>query len=107
VPDHTVKKLLIALLLTGSSAIVDADGILRDPTRPFVARVPQTSSAPRYKVDAIFISAKRSIAVLNGERVRVGDQVGAATVIAIEKSQLILNINGKQITAKLKHGAIR
>jgi len=100
-------RLLLGVALASSSISAAAEGILRDPTRPYTARVPQTVTAPRYTVDAIFVSARRSIAVVNGQRVRVGEQVGAATVIAIEKDHLVLMVNGKRLTATLTHGTIR
>lgn len=102
-----VITLLTGLALASSSMSAAAEGILRDPTRPYTARVRQAVTAPRYIVDAIFVSARRSIAVVNGQRVRVGEKVGAATVIAIEKDHLVLMVNGKRLTATLAHGAIR
>jgi MSHA biogenesis protein MshK len=93
----------IAFLLVASSS-ADAAEEFRDPTRPHTYnRVEQTvDGVPSFSVNAIFVSDERRLAIINGERVRVGDSVSGATVVSIQKEQVTLSVSGKQITARLK-----
>jgi len=97
----------IALVLISASSQCIAEVPFRDPTRPYTAAERRMASSPRFVVNAIIVSDDRRVAIVNGRRVGVGSSVGGATVIAIEKSQLILEIGGKQITARLNEGATR
>lgn len=96
-----------ALLLALTPGLSQADGPLRDPTRPYSETQGTYASPPRFVVNAIIISPQRRVAIVNGRRVVVGDTVGGATVIAIEKKQLLLELGGKRITAGLNAGATR
>jgi hypothetical protein len=80
---------------------------MRDPTRPYTARELSATTAPRFVVNAIIISPERRVAIVNGRRVSVGDSVGNATVIAIEKEEMVLELDGKRITTGLHDGASR
>ncbi len=104
-PSRHVISLLIGLLLLGVSTPVIADEVLRDPTRPYSARAVRTLNAPVFTVNAIFSSAERRVAIVNGQRVGVGGRVDGATVVSIDKNQLVLTIGNKSITAKLTYGA--
>lgn len=91
----------IALALTSAPTLCLADQPFRDPTRPYTATERGAASSPRFVVNAIIVSAERRVAIVNGRRVGVGSSFDGATVIAIEKDQLILEIGGKRITAGL------
>ena len=97
----------IALTLISASSLCLADELFRDPTRPYTAAEHSAASSPRFIVNAIIVSDERRVAIVNGRRVGVGGSLGGATVIAIEKDQLILEIGGKRITAGLNEGAMR
>lgn len=97
----------IVLTLISASPLCLADVPFRDPTRPYTAAKHATASSPRFVVNAIIISAERRVAIVNGRRVGVGSSLGGATVIAIEKDQLVLEKNGKRITAGLNDGVPR
>lgn len=97
----------IALALLSASGTCLADEPFRDPTRPYTAAERRVASSPRFVVNAIIVSDERRVAIVNGRRVSVGSSLGSATVIAIEKNQLILEIGGKRITAGLNEGATR
>ena len=97
----------IALVLISATTLCLADEPVRDPTRPYTAVERSTTSAPRFVVNAIIVSAERRVAIVNGRRVSVGSLLSGATIIAIEKDKLILEIGGKRITAGLNEGAIR
>lgn len=105
---NPLKRLAIsALLLTLVYGVSHADQGFRDPTRPYTARIAGATPAPRFVVNAIIISSDRRVAIVNGRRVGIGGSVGAATVVAIEKHQLILEVDGKRITANLHDGTAR
>ena len=91
----------IALALISASTLCLADEPFRDPTRPYTTAERGAASSPRFVVNAIIVSAERRVAIVNGRRVGVGSSLSGATVIAIEKDQLILEIGGKRITAGL------
>ncbi|MDJ0919133.1 MAG: general secretion pathway protein GspB [Woeseiaceae bacterium] len=91
-----------AFLLFGLVSVVSAEE-LRDPTRPHTYKPGRTvEGVPSFSVNAIFISDDRRLAIINGERVRVGDVVAGARVVSIEKEQVTLSASGKQFTARLK-----
>ena len=98
-------SLFLALLLSTASSCM-ADELLHDPTRPWTASVPGVATNS-FKVNAIIISTERRIAIVNGRRVAVGATVHGATIVAIETDHLVLQRNGKQIVARLSHGASR
>ncbi len=95
----TVVALLLFFGLT--SGMSRAAEPLRDPTRPYSAAQDARAASPRFIVNAIIISPKRRVAIVNGRRVAVGGSIAGATVVAIEKNQLILDVGGKRITAGL------
>lgn len=96
-------NLIIGLaLLVCAAGPCCADEVLRDPTRPYKASVPAAKAAAPFSVSAIIISADRRVAIVNGQSVGVGGSVYGATVVAIEKDYLILDRNGKRITARLR-----
>jgi len=97
----------LALILVFAHGPVLPDELLRDPTRPYTATERSRTSAPRFVVNAIIISPERRVAIVNGRRVAVGGSLGRATVVAIDKDQVILEIGGKHITAGLNEGAMR
>ena len=91
--------LCLALLVCVSAEARD----FRDPTRPY--RPPVAVKPPVAKsfvVNAIFVSSRRQIAVINGQRVAVGDLVDGATVTRIEKHAITLDADGREVTATLK-----
>ena len=57
---------------------------------------PQYEREVEFKLNAINIDEKRAIADINGKRLRVGDVVQGAEVIAIIKGQVVLQINNKK-----------
>ncbi len=91
-----------ALLLFALTSVVSAEE-LRDPTRPHTYKAGRTvEGVPSFSVNAIFVSDDRRLAIINGQRVRVGDSVSGATVVSIQKEQVTLSVSGKQFTARLK-----
>jgi hypothetical protein len=65
---------------------------LADPTRP-PAQGPaelRQSEAPSSRLQSVLISAGRSIAVIDGRAVHLGERVGDATLVSIEPSEVTL-----------------
>lgn len=106
-PNKNTETSLIALILLASVSFSAASEILRDPTRPYTAREAITVAPPRFNVNAIIVSDERRIAIVNGKRVAVGGQVNGATVISIEKTELVLDVDGQEVTLGLRSGSTR
>ncbi len=96
-----------AILLLGSMSSDAAAEILRDPTRPYSAPQHVKQARPNFKVNAIIVSSKRQIAIINGKRVGVGEQINGATVVSIAKRELVLDVGGREITLQLNNGGTR
>jgi len=94
------------LLLVSMSSDAVAE-VLRDPTRPYTAPELFQQAQPVFKVNAIIVSSKRQIAIINGKRVGVGEQINGATVISIEKRELVLDVGGRKIVLQLNNGGMR
>ena len=102
-PDIGKQIALAALLMCVTTAGL-ADELFRDPTRPYTARPTYASVPSRFKVNAIIVSDDRRLAIVNGRRVGVGDSVGGATVTAIKKHELTLDVGGEARTLRLRRG---
>lgn len=96
-----------ALMLAGLTAAtpLQASDYIVDPMRPDTLRVTVNVVQPRYRVNAIIFSDDRRIAIVNGQRVAVGDVIQQATVIAINKAEVIVEIQGEQQSLRMNSGA--
>lgn len=105
-PELRVTAALIVLssLLAWAPGL-HADADFRDPTRPWQAPVYGDVAAPRFELNAIFSSSRRHIAIVNGQRVTVGSEVDGATVTAISKHAVTLEIDGAERTLAVR-GAV-
>ena len=80
---------------------------LADPMRPSgLQSAPTGEDAPEKavgvpRVQAILREGRRHSAIVNGQRVRVGDEVEGATVTAISASSVTVSIEGKSSVLKL------
>lgn len=93
--------LLLALFLA-------APATAKDPTRPpspaeiqaWYATGAETTGADSepWTLQSVLISDSRRVAVIDGQRVRVGDAVDDATVAAIEPGHVELTRRGETIT---------
>lgn len=93
------------LMLTG----VSANAELSDPTRPSYALPDsgnQTATAVLH-VSAVFISGDRKVAVVNGQRVRVGETIGGATVSGIDRKKVSFVRGDRTFTVSLLSGQSR
>jgi len=104
VPEGNTKlPVLLLLAMTGPNVVLAGDS-LRDPTRPYSRAVDTREFIPTFELQAIFRSADRRLAVVNGQRVAVGDRVDGATVVAIGPDSLSLDFRGKHLTTELLDG---
>lgn len=116
-----VEKLLI-ISLGFAAGNVQADLIdgeeLRDPTRPLFVRAQESTSGEvlsmirnvvpaSYDLSFVRASSSSPIAVINSERVTVGDVIGGATVVAIDRSSVTLSINGEERIISLYSESIK
>ncbi|HVS25958.1 MAG TPA: MSHA biogenesis protein MshK [Burkholderiales bacterium] len=76
---------------------------LPDPTRPppgaLTLGAAVASSGP--VLQSVLISPGRKTAIISGETVRLGGKYGAATVIRISESEVVLNHGGNLQTLRL------
>lgn len=103
--SQRVPVFIAISLLAGAAS--HANDLLRDPMRPYVAPVTKATVNVRFKVNAIFVSDERRVAILNGRRVYQGDQVDGATVTEILADSVRLNYRDKPITARMASSRIR
>lgn len=111
-----LTKTLLSLSIVLLSMSIQADVIdgedLVDPTRPlgFIAgNNDDDSFLERFtgilptSFDVTFIRAgsSNSIAVINEERVTIGDNIGGAEVVGIQRSSVTLLINGEETVISL------
>jgi len=101
-----IKNLGIVVLLLSATNVCLGEP-LRDPTRPYKASSVTTTASPRFAVNAIIVSADRRVAIVNGRRVGIGGSIDGATVISIDKDELVLTKDGRRITARLRDGEPR
>lgn len=90
-----------------SAEIIDGEEFV-DPTRPLLMSAPRgnvdssVSDMIRnvvpasYDVSFVRASSSSPIAVINDQRVTIGDQIGGATVVAIDRGGVTLSINDQE-----------
>jgi len=108
-----VKSVLMMGLLVQMPTLVFADQIdgeeLVDPTRPlFFSMAPEGEGSAAvmnmirnvlpssFEVSFIRASSTSPMAVVNSERVTIGDSIGGASVVAIDRSSVTLSVNGEE-----------
>jgi hypothetical protein len=95
---------LVGLGLLGARVGTGAE--LPDPTRPYLYNVTPPVSVPekgkeQWRLSGVQIRANSRSAILNGQVVKVGDKIGAASVVRIEPWQVTLNENYRDIVVNL------
>lgn len=62
-----------------------------DPTRP-ATLTPGAAPVPtgRPRLESVLIAPDRRIAIISGQRVQLGDRIGAAQVVSITESAVVL-----------------
>lgn len=91
--------ILLAAITTGST-------VAADPTRPpspaeIRAWFEGDSDAPgasTLRLQSVLLSEYRRVAIINGQRLGVGDRIDQAEIVAIEPGRVILNRAGETIS---------
>jgi hypothetical protein len=68
---------------------------------PAPSVAPLVEAPPDFRLNGIIYSSVPS-AIVNGRMVKVGDQVNGATVVAIEQTNVTLQVNGQRKTYALR-----
>jgi len=91
--------------LAGNASVRADDAIdrLPDPTRPSLANEAGDGSAIRQglQLQSTMISTRRRIAVINGQRLTIGDRIQGASVTEIQPFQVTLQRAGRDIQLRL------
>jgi hypothetical protein len=105
----------ISMILFGSlfSLNISAEQLLRDPTKPSIIS-PKTTTAQtdtatkitlpslqKWVLETTLADSKRIIAIINGQQVKVGDEVDGAYVMKITDRRVTLKHDGKLFDIKL------
>jgi len=105
-----LSAVLVFLLVLGTSAGVAGQG-LADPTRPPAPRAPEGAESapgatpqPTHRLQSVLISGTRKLAVIDGQTVPLGGEVGGATLTAISETGVTLRRGAETETLKLNPG---
>lgn len=95
----TTLGFVLAILL--APALAGAE-ILTDPTRPPTSIDGMAVSVPAGPVlQSVLVSPGRTIAIISGQTVKLGDKFGDATVVKITEGELVLRSSKRVQTLKL------
>ncbi len=100
---------LIAAIFCHNSVTAE---VLVDPTRPPSHRLtakasPGINAAPKLVLSSTLIAPARRLAIINGKTVSVGQYIGSAKVVSIERSQVALIKGNKEIVLHLLPDGIK
>lgn len=99
-----MPRLIRQLVILAAVMVCSQANALQDPTKPTDASAYFGDSAIQpggWALQSILSSPKRRIAIINGTSVREGDRIGAARVIHIRDTQVILQTGGRDLTLHL------
>ena len=100
---------LVALLLASGAALA---GPSTDPTRPpdfraAAAAAARTQTDSPLELQAVFYAEGRRVAIINGERLRVDENVQSARVVRIERDRVALRRDGETIELELVNADVK
>jgi len=103
------RILLFVLGLVYISLGIAAEPRLMDPMRPYSPPPVgvRAKSSSGFRLTTIVHSGDRHVAVINGKALRVGDQIAAAEVVAIEAWRVRLKQGDKNIVIPLSRSKVR
>jgi MSHA biogenesis protein MshK len=104
VVNKSYLTVLLMIAVYGTTITAQAD-TLRDPLRPVhyqVAKKGADGSAVKkqpqsWQLSAVLISRDRTVAVVNGQSMQVGDQIDGYKLLKIEPAKVLLQDKQKQI----------
>lgn len=92
------RSLLPVLLLTAASSVFALDDPMRPPDHSPAGPAQENTA---WKLTSVMIARNRRSAVINGEYVTVGSNVGGARVVAIGPSQVTLQSGARRFSLSL------
>ncbi len=95
-----MAKWFITLGLLGAISPALAETLAKDPTQPMHYQVEQPETAKEeaaqvYTLTSLLLRNKQSWAVINGEKVAIGEKVSGATLLKIADNKVLLQVNGQ------------
>lgn len=81
------KLFIYFLLFSKVNAAVPSTGQIQDPTRP--SGYVEEGENP-WKLNAVIISPRRRIAVINGKSLTVGEEINGQQVISIDQDAVVI-----------------
>ncbi len=99
------RSLLVLVLLCGLAMARSARAELGDPTRPpdfsNVSVEAVESGGSPFRVSSILVAPDRQVAIVNGARVEVGDEVSGATVTQIKGQAVLLQLAEEELELRI------
>lgn len=100
-------RLLLTLLVAATAGTLSAQE--RDPTRPpsqaeieaWFGTGPQVRGSAPFRLQSILLSPTRRIAVIDDQRLRIGEHIGTARVTSIEPGRVVLEQDDKNIVLEI------
>ena len=93
----SVKSIIILIALIIVTVSSHADELI-DPTRPFGGSVTKVNNQQGpLKLNTIIFANGQGSAIINGQRLKAGDQLGEYRVITIDKKYVILSKEDERI----------
>jgi MSHA biogenesis protein MshK len=99
-------RILVLVTLIGTTAAVSALEPVTDPTRPPTAAeieawfgngTDDSRSRSPFELQSVLLSPQRRIAIIDGERLRIGERIDNALVRRIEPGLVVLERDGTTI----------
>lgn len=118
--NRLIPLSVLVLLMSSSlsfAEVIDGEELV-DPTRPLLFEMPdgvdggsqgviRSVDPSGYDVSFVRVSGATSIAVLNGQRVTIGDVIGGATVAVIDRSGVTLMIDDQERRVNIYENSIK
>jgi MSHA biogenesis protein MshK len=98
-----IRVFLITSLFLSCSAHAE----LRDPTRPPEFIVSGTLVVAAWQLDAIIIGHDRQVAIINGQSIKLGEQIDGYRLIAISGNSVQLQGTDDKMTLFLLDNALK
>lgn len=102
---HPLLGMLAGACLVGSGATAATP--LSDPMRPPSRHLSAAAADPTYRLTAILITTEQRSAVINGQRVTVGERVDGARLTDILATEVILQESGRTVAVPLLPLAVK
>jgi MSHA biogenesis protein MshK len=103
--ERLTMKLMVLAVVAAACPFARAQGALADPTRPPAASAgvatASSATAGGARLQSVLISDARKLAVIDGVTVPLGGQVGSATLVDIQETQVTLRRGAETQTLRL------